>query len=80
MLNIESLVCAGKALLYGVPVGIIFITLINFAVIQIMPIGVSIPWNAIIVVFLSVFLLIWLTIHISSIKWKKQNIIEVIRM
>ena len=80
MLNIESFLCAGKALLYGFPIGMLMLMVLNFAMIQIMPIGISVPWGAIMLVFLAVFLVIWGTIHVSSRKMKDQNIIETIRM
>ena len=80
MLSIESFLCAGKALLYGFPIGMLMLMVLNFAMIQIMPIGISVPWGAIMLVFLAVFLVIWVTIHVSSRKMKDQNIIETIRM
>lgn len=80
MLNIESFLCAGKALLYGFPIGMLMLMVINFAMIQIMPIGITVPWGAIMLVFLAVFIVIWGTIHVSSRKMKEQNIIETIRM
>lgn len=80
MLNIESFLCAGKALLYGFPIGMLMLMVINFAVIQIMPIGISVPWGAIMLVFLAVFIVIWGTIHVSLRKMKNQNIIETIRI
>lgn len=80
MLNVESLLCAGKALLYGFPIGMLILLLINFFIIQIIPIGISVPWGAIVLVFIAVFFVIWGTIHASSKKMKKQNIIETIRM
>jgi len=78
MLNLESLICVGKALIYGLPIGLILILLLNYTMIQIMPIGFSIPWLAMVVVFLAVFLIIWGTIHASVRKMKNQNIIETI--
>lgn len=80
MLNMESFLCAGKALLYGFPIGMVILMIINFAVVQMMPIGISVPWGAILLVFAVVFLVIWGTIHVSSRKLKDQNIIETIRM
>lgn len=80
MLNIESFLCAGKALLYGFPIGMLILMVINFAMIQIMPIGISVPWGAIMLVFLAVFIVIWGTIHVSLRKMKHQNIIETIRI
>ncbi len=80
MLNIESFLCAGKALLYGFPIGMLMLLIINLAMIQILPIGISVPWGAIALVFIAVFIVIWGTIHVSSRKLKKQNIIETIRI
>lgn len=80
MLNMESILCAGKALLYGFPNGMLMLMVINYAVIQIIPIGISVPWGEIMLVFLAVFIVIWGTIHVSSRKMEDQNIIETIRM
>ncbi len=80
MLNMESFLCAGKALLYGFPIGMLILMIINLCMIQILPIGISVPWGAIALVFIAVFIVIWGTIHVSSRKMKKQNIIETIRM
>lgn len=79
MLNIETLLCTGKALLYGVPIGMLMILLMNFVIIQIMPIGISVPWLSIVFVFITIFFLIWITIHTTAKKMKEQNIIETIR-
>ena len=73
MLNMESFLCAGKALLYGFPIGMVILMIINFAVVQMMPIGISVPWGAILLVFAVVFLVIWGTIHVSSRKLKDQR-------
>lgn len=79
MLNMESILCAGKALLFGVPIGLAFILIMNYSVRMIFPIAFCIPWKAIGVVMVLVFLLIWGTIRITASKLKEQNIIETIR-
>lgn len=80
MLNAESFLCAGKALLYGFPIGMVLLMILNLTILQIMPIGITIPWKAIVIIFLAVFILIRGIIHVSLRKVKKQNIIETIRM
>lgn len=79
MLNMESILCAGKALLFGVPIGLAIILIMNYSVRMIFPIAFCIPWKAIGVVMTLVFLLIWSTIRITASKLKEQNIIEAIR-
>lgn len=79
MLNMESILCAGKALLFGVPIGLAIILIMNYSVRMIFPIAFCIPWKAIGVVMVLVFLLIWSTIRITASKLKEQNIIETIR-
>lgn len=79
MLNIESILCAGKALLYGVPIGLVIILIINYSIRMIFPIAYCIPWKSIGIVIALVFLLIWGTIRITAGKLKNQNIIETIR-
>lgn len=43
MLNMESILCAGKALLFGVPIGLAFILIMNYSVRMIFPIAFCIP-------------------------------------
>lgn len=79
MLNMESILCAGKALLYGLPIGLVIILIMNYSVRMIFPIEFCIPWKEAIIVMALVFLVIWSTIRITASKLKKQNIIETIR-
>lgn len=79
MLNTESILCARKALLIGLPIGLIIILVMNVSVRMMFPIAYCIPWKEILLVIALVFLLIWGTIRMTAKKLRNQNIIETIR-
>lgn len=79
MLIYESVLCSTKALLYGLPIGIIVTVLINLPIRSMFPISYTMPWLAIVLCILFV-LLITLSITFYAVhKLKNQNIIEAIR-
>ncbi|MBQ6806820.1 MAG: ABC transporter permease [Lachnospiraceae bacterium] len=79
MLNIESMICAGKAILYGLPIGLIIIVLLNATIRKMFPMEYCMPWEFILLSIIAVFLLIWSTIRITARKLRSQNVIETIR-
>lgn len=79
MLNIESVLCAGKALVVGLPIGMCIVLILARCVKMLFPIPFHLPWAAIITTILVSFLVIWGTVRISANALKKQNIIETIR-
>lgn len=79
MLNTESALCAGKALLFGLPIGFLLIVFMNCSIRTLFPIPFCIPWGEILAVIVLVFFLIWGTIRMGARKLKKQNVIETIR-
>ena len=76
MLNIESMICAGKAILYGLPIGLIIIVLLNATIRKMFPMEYCMPWEFILLSIIAVFLLIWSTIRITARKLRSQNVIE----
>ena len=79
MLNMESILCAGKAVLYGLPIGLALILIMNFSIRMIFPVEFCIPWKSILAVIAVVFLTILGIIRITAAKLKRQNIIENVR-
>lgn len=79
MLNLESVLCSMKALMYGLPVGIIVSIFINLPIRSMFPIPYALPWLAIVLCVLAVFLITWSTTRYAAHRLQKQNIIETIR-
>lgn len=79
MLNLESILCSVKALMYGLPFGIIMSFLINLPIRSMFPIPYALPWIAITLCVLFVFLITWGTTRYAAHRLQKQNIIETIR-
>lgn len=79
MLNIESILCSGRALFCGVPIGLAIILMLNFCIRKIFPIPYCIPWKSIGFSIFVVFFIIWSTVRMTARKFRSQNIIETIR-
>lgn len=79
MLTIESVLCAGKALVVGLPTGMCIVLIMARCVKMLFPIPFHMPWAAILITILISFLVMWGTVRISAGTLKKQNIIETIR-
>lgn len=80
MLTWESVLCAGKALLIGLPTGMGIVLAMAYCVKLMFPISFHMPWMAIMTTILISFLVMWGTVRISAGALKKQNIIETIRI
>lgn len=80
ILFFESLFFGMKSLIFAIPVSIGVTMLIHYAFADMMSIStIIIPWEAIIISIVSVFIIVLLTMMYSSSKIKKHNIIEQIR-
>ena len=80
ILFFESLFFGFKSLVFAIPVGIGVTVLIHLALSDMMSISsVIIPWKAIIISIISVFIIVLITMMYSTNKIKKHNIIEQIR-
>ena len=80
MLHLESVLCAGRAVVTGLPVGLIIVFLMKHCVQKIFPIPFHMPWAAIAVGILASFAFMWGTVRVSLHTLKNQNLIETIRM
>lgn len=80
ILFFESLFFGMKSLIFAIPVSIGVTILIHYSLADMVSIStIIIPWKAIIISIVSVFIIVLLTMMYSSSKIKKHNIIEQIR-
>lgn len=79
MIRLESIMYGMKSLLIGLPLGVILSYAIYSALSIEISLGYSIPVLSMIIAILFVIIIIWMTMHLSFSKIKKQNIIETIR-
>lgn len=80
MLTMESVLCAGKAVMVGLPLGIGIVLVMAYCVKRIFPIAFHMPWMAIVLTIVVSFFVMWAAVRISASALKKQNIIETIRI
>lgn len=79
MLNLECIFYGTKALLYGIPLGILVCFLLNQAFGNMLAFLFEIPWNSIFVSVIAIYFVVFATMLYASRKVKKENIIDVIR-
>ena len=79
MIRLESIMYGAKSLLIGIPLGIIGSYGVYKAIAQGIDVGYMIPYPAIIISIVFVFIIVGITMKYSLNKINKQNIIETIR-
>lgn len=79
MMNYECLLYGTKALLYGMPVALILSFLIWRVATSGYGFGYIVPWSAIGIAVLSVFLVVFVTMMYSMSKIKKENPIDALK-
>ncbi len=79
MVRLESLMYSGKALIIGLPLGVLLSFGFYKALTNSIDFGFIMPWGAIAIAILAVALLIWVIMSYSVKQVEKQNIIEAIR-
>lgn len=80
MLLSESVICTLKAIVWGVPLGILIPYMINVVIRQAFPVLYEIPWGLLLFSISGIFILI-LTVTFGTVyKLRRQNLIESIRM
>lgn len=80
MLHLESILCAGRALVTGLPVGVLLVLLMKYCVQKLLPFSFHMPWGTIAAVIFVSFAFMWGTVRVSLHTLKNQNLIETIRM
>ena len=79
MLDLECIFYGTKALLFGLPIGILVCYLLNRGFGNAIEFAFSLPCSSIIISIVSVYLVVFITMLYSSSKMKKENIIDTLR-
>ncbi|MBO5282334.1 MAG: FtsX-like permease family protein [Lachnospiraceae bacterium] len=79
MIRLESFFYGGRALLFGIPLGILIAWCFNRALGQGIVTSFSVPWNGIGIAIAAVAVLLFGTMHYSMEKINRKNIVETIR-
>lgn len=79
MIYLESLLYGGLALIYGIPLGLGLVVLMNRVLGDVIQFGLIIPWSAILIAVICIFIITFISSYIPMKKINKENIIESIR-
>lgn len=79
MICFESLFYGLKALLWGIPLAFGVVFLFYFVFSDLMYQNILIPWNAILITIVFVFLITFLTMRYATRKYRRENILDAIR-
>ncbi len=79
MLDLECIFYGTKALLFGLPIGIIICYFLNQGFGNAVEFAFSLPWSSIIISIVSVYFVVFITMLYASGKMKKENIIDSLR-
>jgi putative ABC transport system permease protein len=80
MLNLESILCSGKSLIIGLPIGFILTYLIHRSAIHAINVSFQPPIMAMIQSILAVFVITWITMRFAGSRLRGRNLIEEIRV
>ena len=79
MIYLESLLYGALSLVYGIPLGICFVIFMNRILGDVIQFGLVLPWSAIIISIIGIFVITFISAYIPMKKINKENIIENIR-
>lgn len=79
MIYLESLLYGSMALLYGIPMGLGLSILMNNIISDVVSFGIVLPWEAVLISIVGVFVITFVSSYIPMRKLNKENIIENIR-
>lgn len=79
MLDLECIFYGTKALLFGLPIGIMICYFLNQGFGNAIEFAFSLPWSSIIISIVSVYFVVFITMLYASGKMKKENIIDSLR-
>ncbi|MDF2684905.1 MAG: transporter, permease protein [Clostridia bacterium] len=79
ILNYESFFYGVKALLYGLPISFIVMLLLYYSLVFGFEFPFTIPYWSVVGAIIAVFIIIGLTMFFSSIKIKKENIVDALK-
>jgi putative ABC transport system permease protein len=79
MLNLESILCSVKSVIYGIPLGIAASYLIFIGILQAVDFGFSFPWLPILQCILAVFFITWVTMRYAAARLRGGSLVDNIR-
>jgi putative ABC transport system permease protein len=79
MIYLESLLYGALALVYGVPIGLAIDVLMNKTFRNVIQLGMILPWNAVLISVVGIFVITFIASYIPMKNINKENIIENIR-
>jgi len=79
MLNLESILCSVKSLIFGLPLGIAASVLVYDAVMSSVFYDYHFPFLAVVQCVVAVFIITWVTMRYSASRLRGKNIVETIR-
>lgn len=79
MIRLESLFYGLKALLYGLPIGLLISYVIYYLLTRSQGVPFLLPWGNILLCVAAIFVVVFATMRYSSAKAKKENIIDALR-
>ena len=79
MLNLESVMSSAKALMFGLPIGILTSYLLYHLFADFLEMDYVLPWVAILACVAGVFAITWITMRYAASRLKGRNLIESIR-
>ncbi|MBO3442947.1 ABC transporter permease [Clostridium sp. CCUG 7971] len=79
MIYLESFLYGTLSLIYGIPIGIGLITIMNNTISEVIEFNLILPWEAIGICIIATFIITFIASYIPMKKINKENIIENIR-
>ena len=79
MLDLECIFYGTKALLFGIPIGVLICYLLNLGFGNMFEFIFRIPWLSIVICIIAIYTIVFVTMIYSTKKVRKENIIDVIR-
>lgn len=79
MIYLESFLYGALALLWGIPIGILLTILMNTILGDVISFGLVLPYNAILICIVAIFIITFIASYIPMRKINKENIIDNIR-
>ena len=80
ILNLESVLCSAKAVVIGLPIGILASWLIHGTMADTVMFAFEVPWIAVAQCVIGVFVITWVVTMVSARKLRRQNVVEALRV
>lgn len=79
IIYLESLLYGALALIYGIPIGIGLVALMNIILGDVIRFGLVLPWDSVFICIIGIFVITFISSYIPMKKINKENIIDNIR-